>query len=168
MPQGFVTTARGEILNMDQLKTQANQPLIKKRERGTTVKKSVPPRKPINVRGYQPQAGEAQTPEVSDEILEAMESRKEKTPSRTIRASFPEDGEAKNLADVTGIRVNKPSAATKAKVKAALDNNQRPAEASTKALDEILGDLEETNPKVVKAAEEEAKTTVRRTRSNRE
>lgn len=170
MPQGFVTTARGEILNMDQLKTQATMPIAEKKQPGREIKrKAEPKRKPLNVRGYLPQVGEAKAPELSDEVRTAMESKKVKPTSSTIRASFADDGEAKSLADVTGIKVDKPSAATKQKVKAALENEKRPAEAASETLGDILSELEETNPKAVEAADEEEKVdTVRRTRSKKE
>lgn len=175
MPQGFVTTARGEVLNMDQLKTLATMPIAEKKQPGRTVeKKTYSKRQPLNVRGYVPQQGEAKIPELSDEVKSALSSKNKKISSKTIPASYSTTGTAESLADLTGIRVNKPSQATKEKVKQAMENEQRPAEVASEALDEILGDLQQNNPEAMKAASEEEKTAseeekiVRRTRSKKD
>lgn len=168
MPQGFVTTARGDILNMDQLKTQATMPIADKKQPGREVKKqTVSKRQPLNVRGYLPQQGEAKAPEISKEILAAMNKNKPVQSSKTIRASFTDTGEATSLADVTGIKVNKPSQATKEKVKAAMESEQRPSSVSEDALGDILSELKQSNPQATSADNEEEKST-RRSRSKKE
>lgn len=168
MPQGFVTTARGEILNMDELKTKSTMPIADKKQPGREVKKqTLPKRQPLNVRGYVPQQGEAKTPEVPEEIVAAMNKNKSAPSSKTIRSSFTDTGEAKSLADVTGVKVNKPSQATKEKVKAAMESEQRPSSVSEEALGDILSELGQSNPKASSAADEEEKST-RRSRSKKE
>ena len=56
MAQGWVTTARGESLNIDALKDAASMPLVKAKQTKTTVpKRDYRTRKPINIRGFQPE-----------------------------------------------------------------------------------------------------------------
>lgn len=169
MPQGMVTTARGEILNIDELKMKATLPIAKEKQPGNKVnKRNVSKRKPLNVRGFQPGAGEASVPALSEEVQATLDAQTKKK-SQTIRASYAADGEAKTLADITGIRVDKPSEATKAKVKAALESDQRPAEVATEALSEILSGLDDSNPNAVSEADaEEKKTTRRRTSTKKD
>lgn len=168
MPQGYVTTARGEVLDMDGLKMKATLPIAEAKQPGRTVnKKTVSKRKPLNVRGFIPARGEAEVPEMPEAIQAAVQGDMTEVKKTKVvhRAGVTAEGHS-TLAEITGIRADKPSEATKAKIKAAMDSGaERPAEAASEgALGEILSDLGDSNPNAVKAAESEQTKPTRRTR----
>ena len=154
MAQGYVTTARGESLNMDALKDAANLPLALSKQTKTEVpKRDYRARKPINVRGYQPGAGEHKVPEMPEAVATTV--AKLNPDEMPVKTSFTEDGEAKSLADVTGVKVKATKAAVeRAKVRAGTDT--APEEAASEVMQDILGDLEAANPNAQAAAEAEA------------
>ena len=153
---GHVTTARGDSLNIDDLIAKSKRPIGLKEDKSTIKKKTKPgSRKQLNVRGFRPAQGEAKPPE--SEIQEQPEQKKVPV------SAFNDGKDARSVADMTGIKVEK-KATTKKPDKPA-------AEAASDALGDILGTLEETAPNSVAAAEEvekeEKKTTRRRTRSTK-
>ena len=102
MAQGYVTTARGESLNMDALKDSANLPLALAKQTKTEVpKRDYRVRKPINVRGHQPAAGEHAVPEMPEAVANTV--ARLNPGEMPIKTSYTDDGEAKTLADVTGV-----------------------------------------------------------------
>jgi hypothetical protein len=160
---GSITTARGELLDLDGLKAQATLPLVKAKQTKTQVKRKVfSKRKPLNVRGFQPAQGEhilQQEPVkiVPDEIPQ--------------KSSFSNTGEAQTAADITGVKVKVTEGAiSRAKERAGIvdDDGAMQAEAvSEEALGEILGGLEAANPNAQSAADAEEKKTTRRSRAKK-
>lgn len=154
MAQGWVTTARGEALNMDALKDSANLPIAQAKQTKTVVpSRDYRSRKPINVRGFQPGAGEHQAQEMPEGVANTV--ARLNPDAKPVRAAFPEDGEAKSLADVTGVRVKQTATAIE-RAKARATNDIAPEAFATEALTDILGDLEAANPNAQAAAEAEA------------
>lgn len=145
MAQGQVTTARGEVLDMDALKDAANLPLVKAKQTKTTVPpRDYKKRQPINVRGFKPAQGE-HVPNL--EAAERIDP--EEQPQKSAVA---ESGEVETLADITGVKV-KPTKEATARAKARLETGVSTDEATTGALSEILSDLETGNPEAIEAAE---------------
>ncbi len=165
MPQGWVTTARGEALNIDALKDAANLPLVQKKQTKTEVpKRDYRTRKPINVRGFQPVAGEHQVQEMPEGVADTV--ARLNPDEKPVKTSFTESGEAKTLADVTGVKVTaSPEAIKRAKARASENTNVAPEEVATEALDGILGDLEAANPNAQAAADAEDEEKPKKTRS---
>jgi hypothetical protein len=165
MAQGWVTTARGEALNMDALKDSANLPIAKAKQTKTVVpSRDYRSRKPINVRGFQPGAGEHQAQEMPEGVANTV--ARLNPDEKPVRAAFPEDGEAKSLADVTGVKV-KPTATAVQRAKARANDDIAPEVVATEALTDILGDLEAANPNAQAAAEAEAAPKKTRSRSTK-
>lgn len=156
MPQGWVTTARGEALNIDELKDKANLPIAKAKQTKTEVpSRDYRNRKPINVRGFQPGAGGHKAQEMPEGVADTV--------AKLHPDEKPVDDDATTLADVTGIKV-KPSKAAVERAKARANDDTAPEEAAAEALTEILGDLENANPNA-QAAAEEAEAAPKKTRS---
>lgn len=163
MPQGWVTTARGEALNIDALKDSANMPLAKKKQTKTEVpKRDYRNRKPINVRGFQPGAGEHEVQEMPEGVADTV--ARLNPDEQPVKTSFTESGEAKSLADVTGVKVKAtPEKIQRAKARASGNSDVAPEAVANEALDGILGELEDANPNAQAAAE--AEETPKKTRS---
>ena len=168
MPQGWVTTARGESLNLDALKDAANMPLAKAKQTKTTIpKRDYRVRKPINIRGFQPGAGEHKAQDVPEGVANTVARlNPEEMP---VKTSFTESGEAESLADVTGVKVKAtPGAIQRAKVRASGEHaDVAPEDVASEALTDILGDLEKANPNAQAAADAEEGTPKKRTRSRK-
>lgn len=165
MPQGWVTTARGEALNLDALKDAANLPLAKAKQTKTEVpKRDYNTRKPINVRGFKPGAGEHQIQEMPDAVTKTVSKRS--PDEQPVKSAYAEDGEAKTLADVTGVKV-KPTESAIKRAKERANEDIAPEEVANEALGDILGDLEAANPKAVEAAEAEEAPKKTRSRSKK-
>ena len=168
MPQGWVTTARGESLNMDALKDAANMPLAKAKQTKTTVpKRDYRVRKPINIRGFQPGAGEHKIQDMPEGVADTV--ARMNPDEMPVKTSFTETGEAESLADVTGVRVKTtPEAVQRAKIRAVGEHaNAAPEAVASEALTDILGDLEKANPNAQAAADAEDATPKKRTRSRK-
>ena len=165
MAQGYVTTARGESLNMDALKDSANLPLALAKQTKTEVpKRDYRARKPINVRGFQPGAGDHKVPEMPEAVANTV--AKLNPDEMPVKAAYSETGEAQSLADVTGVRVKPTKAAVeRAKVRAGTDT--APEEVASEVLAEVLGDLEAANPNAQAAADAEATPKKTRSRSKK-
>lgn len=121
--KGTVITARGEVLNMDQLIADAYAPIRKVEH--STVKEQVVPNKvrPMNVRGYKPSLGEGMKvgePEVKTAV------------SKPVSKDEP-----KSLAEMTGLKIDKP--------KFAKDKPEDVVASSEEALNDILGELNTRN-----------------------
>jgi len=158
-----LTTARGELLDMDALKAQATLPLVKAKQTKTQVKKKTfSKRKPLNVRGFQPAQGE-HVP-----VQEPVKIISDKIPHKS---SFSDTGEALTQADITGVKVKVTKGAVeRARARAGImedGNAMEAAAASEEALGEILGDLEAANPNAQKVADVEEKKTTRRSRAKK-
>ena len=151
MPQGWVTTARGEALDLDALKNAANLPIAKAKQTKTTVKKKKFDRPPINMRGHMPAQG------VHKPELKAVEERidPETLPQKS---SVADDGVVTTEADITGVKV-KPTktAVERAKARAQGGNPAPVEEVANEALGDILGDLKEAvpNAEIAAAADEQ-------------
>lgn len=142
--KGWVTTARGEALNMDELIMKADRPIGFK-DAKSEVKPKVPLSKriPINVRGYTPAKGEATVPEMPEAVANVLEARQGKEPRRVVIRP----GKAETMADLTRIKISKPKF-----IKEAPENGAQAA--SEAVLDNILGDLGQDTPKAIKTSEE--------------
>jgi hypothetical protein len=150
---------------MDALKDAANLPLALAKQTKTEVpKRDYRARKPINVRGFQPGAGEHKVQEMPEGVADTVAKlNPDEMPTRT---SLTEDGEAKSLADVTGVKVKPTKAAVeRAKVRAGTDT--APEEAASEVMQDILGDLEKANPNAQAAADAEASPKKTRSRSKK-
>ena len=168
MPQGWVTTARGESLNMDELKDKANLPIAKAKQTKTTVPKhDYRVRKPINIRGFQPGIGEHKVQDMPDGVADTV--ARLNPDEMPVKTSFTESGKAESLADVTGVKV-KPTkeAIERAKARASGEHaDSAPVDVASEALTDILGDLEAANPNAQAAADAEEATPKKRTRSRK-
>lgn len=125
MAKGMVTTARGQVINMDALKEASSRPLSSPNKHDIKKAKAPKQTKALNVRGYMPAQGSAKPPELPEEIKETLAERK-KTDSPVTKT--------KTMADLTGVRVDKPK-----RIKSRPEN---PEQASNEVLSEILNDLE--------------------------
>jgi hypothetical protein len=150
---------------MDALKDAANLPLALAKQTKTEVpKRDYRARKPINVRGFQPGAGEHKVQEMPEGVADTV--ARLNPGEMPIKTSYTEDGEAKTLADVTGVKVKpSPEAIERAKVRAGTDT--APEEAASEVMQDILGDLEKANPNAQAAAEAEATPKKTRSRSKK-
>lgn len=110
MPQGFVTSARGEIVNMDDLKRKSSQALNPVVQPGSQVTPKKVRRKPLNMRGHVPAQGKAPVPQVPDKLArKADENTNTPNPlidNRPVKSGYTEDGEARTVADMTGVKVD--------------------------------------------------------------
>ena len=183
MPQGHVTSARGESLNMDELKMKAKLPLAlakQKAQGNTEVKKKVVPRKPLNVRGHMPAQGEhkmADMPEEVKETIQYIEDSAGEGTGRTVAhdtippvAATAEGGTAENLADVTGVKVKaSPEAIERQKARMGIEDEAPAEAASNEALSEIMDDLKGGTETAAEAeTEEEKPARTRRTRAKKD
>lgn len=141
MSKGWVTTARGEALNLDQLIMDAKKPLGQK-EQNSEIKKRVIPqgRRQLNVRGYKP-AGGVEIPEIPEEMKAQIEQRTQKKDTPPRKVAYQEGGVAKTHADLTGIKLKvTEGAVARRKARIAKERNELP-ETQDDALDEIMEDL---------------------------
>jgi hypothetical protein len=150
---------------MDALKDSANLPLALAKQTKTEVpKRDYRARKPINVRGFQPGVGEHKVQEMPEGVADTV--ARLNPGEMPIKTSYTDDGEAKTLADVTGVKVKpSPEAIERAKVRAGTDT--APEEAASEVMQDILGDLEAANPNAQAAAEAEASPKKTRSRSKK-
>ena len=140
--KGWVTSARGQEINMDDLKMQAERPIGFK-EAKSEVKPKAPlsKRTPVNIRGFVPAPGEAKVPEMPPEISGMLEIRKDrKIPVRPSKVQ--------SMADITRIKVSDAKF-----IKGKSENGARAA--SEDVLSNIMGDLNQDAPILVKAAEDD-------------
>ena len=153
MSKGWVTTARGEALNLDQLITESKRPPGAKDE-NTEIKKRVIPqaRRQLNVRGYKPSGG-VTVPEMPEEMKAQMEERKQKQPAAPRKVAYREGGVAESYADLTGVKLKVTKEAVERRdARKAKERNEFP-EVKDEALDEIMEDLApEPEPAPVKAS----------------
>lgn len=152
--QGMVTTARGEILNLDNLIEQSKRPIGVKDRASEKEKRVVPKKRNLNIRAFAPSHGEANVPEVPEEVQEELRKKAEAQAARTgkpIPSAFRrhEDGQAQSMADLTGIRVDEPRYLKKDDLE-----GKSTDEVKNEVLGEILTGLEEGNPNAEKAAKE--------------
>lgn len=174
MPRGWVTTARGEALDLDALKNAANLPIAKAKQTKTEVTKRVLPRKPVNIRGNMPAQGEHK-PKLAE-----VETKKKRIDPEELpqKSAVSETGKVEKLADITGIKVKPTDGAIERAKQRAAKGDVPPEEAANEALGEILGDLKAAAPNVVDADNDEVgadvaadtdnKTAKRRTRKTSE
>jgi len=165
MAQGYVTTARGEALNMDALKDAANLPLALAKQTKTEVpKRDYRARKPINIRGFQPVGGEHQVAAMPEGVADTV--ARLNPDEMPVKSAYAESGEATSQADVTGIKV-KASKAAIARAKARENTDIAPEEAASEVLSEVLSELEASNPNAQTAADAEAAPKKTRSRSKK-
>jgi len=151
MSAGQVTTARGDILNLDLLIEQSKRPIGYKEPKSEVAPRpSMKKRVPINVRGFSPSTDGMKVPEMPAEIRANLPATaKPATPSAFRRA---DDKTAQSLADLTGVRVDKPK---HVRVAAEGEPGMAPADyAQSVALSDIMGGLQAVQPQAVKAAED--------------
>ncbi len=146
--KGWVTTARGEALDIDDLIAKSKRPVGTKEAKAEIKKRKIPGSKtPINIRGFQPAQGKAHTP-----VLETTEVKKE-IPVAPL-SSYNDGKKANSTADLTGIKVRKRATTKKPKGSA--------ADASNALLDDITSSLKAGSPNAVTVAEEEDKKQIKR------
>ena len=144
--KGWVTTARGDGLNIDDLNAKSKRPIGVKEEKSTVKKQKVPGKTPINIRGFQPAQGEAKPHEAVK--VAAVEE------APVAKSAFNDGKDASSQADLTGIKVKKRVSTRKPTGTA--------EEAASDALGDIITGLEDGNPNAVAAAEQEEKPTRRK------
>ncbi len=98
MANGMVTTARGAILNMDELISKGAQPIgapakSTRTNAGYTPNTNTTP----SVRGFVPTGGTTVPP--------VMDTQPVTVGDTVIKTSFTEDGTATTLNDITGVKV---------------------------------------------------------------
>lgn len=139
---GYVTTARGEILNMDQLiREQTKRPLTKAERDSlkSEIKPTKRPRTPINVRGHMPLSGAEKAPQVQPAAAKAV-------PEHPTMSSSGSSETDKTLADFTSIKVDKPM-----RLK---EKPESAGQASQEILSDIMKELEANAPHSREAAEQ--------------
>lgn len=139
---GHVTTARGEVLDIEDLKRRANKRPLTAAEKAA-MKDEIPvrkrPRVPINVRGNMPRAGEEQAPEFKPTPNEPL-------PMDTRNSPGKSNPEGKTMAELTGMTL-KDAKTLKGPVEDLEDHGQN-------ALGDIMQELETNAPHSRKAADE--------------
>lgn len=140
---GHVTTARGDSLDMEDLKRKANKRPLTTAEKAA-MKDEIPvkkkPRVPINVRGNMPRSG----------VEKAPEFKKKPTPNEpllmdTSKSPGKANPEGLSMSDLTGIKVDKPK-----KLEGPVEDIQEHADG---ALGDIMQELETNAPHARDAAE---------------
>ncbi len=141
MARGYVTTARGEQLNLDQLIIDSKRPPGLKEQATEVKKRKIPKRKPLNVRGFKPAAGEAKAQEMPEEMRQVVR-KTQKKPEKPRKVAFKEGGTAETYADLVGVRV-KPTEGAVERRKAQLAKAQDEAvETQDDELKDVLAELE--------------------------
>lgn len=148
MGKGWVTTARGESLNLDQLITDAKRPIDAKDEHTEIKKRVIPKRKPLNVRGFRPGAGEASAPDVPEEMRVRI-AKKTRKPTPPRKVAYREGGVAENYADLTGVKLKPTEGAVQRRKAMLAKANDEPVVESKDELGEIMDELD-TSEKPVK------------------
>lgn len=137
MAKGWVTTARGESLNIDYLITESERPPGLK-DQNTEVKKRVIPgkRKRLNVRGTAVNTDSIKAPKIPEEIQARVEKRNTRKAPPPPKVAYREGGVAESYSDLTGIKMKR--------TKAALERyNQRKALEEGKRQEDIVDPLDE-------------------------
>lgn len=150
MAQGHVMTARGEVLNLDELIAKANAKMVKM-PASEVKKKKISKRKPLNVRGYAPVSGEAKVPQMPENVKQEIENRERHRVAavraqqhREMASSFNDAGTAESMADITGLKMEVTQAAV-LREKTRRESGIVAPEASSEALNEILSELASDN-----------------------
>jgi len=149
MAQGHIMTARGDVLNLDELKARANAKLVKM-PASEVKKKRISKRKPLNVRGYAPVSGEARVPQMPENVRQEIENREAqrvaavRTKQHREMASSYRDGNAESMADITGLKMEVTKEAI-LREKTRREVGIVAPEASSEALNEILQELASDN-----------------------
>ncbi len=144
--KGWVSTARGDSLNLDDLIAKSKRPIGTQEEKSTIKKQKVPgTRRPINVRGFRPAHGEAK-PKLAETVTEEKK--------RVPKAASTGGKKATSQADFTSIKVKKRASTKKP--------TGTVAAATSDALGDIMSGLESGSPNAVSAAEQEDKKPTRR------
>ena len=131
MATGFVTTARGDNLNLDELIARAKRPIGLKDAASTRATPNYTPSQTNTprIRGFVPAAGSPRDgdPHFDETFVPSVPK------DDPIVSSFATDGVAGSMADLTGVRVSKTSRVAKIKApeNAAVEEDT----------DESLGDL---------------------------
>jgi hypothetical protein len=108
---GHVITGSGELLNMDELIAKASRPIKGKHDQKDKIIKREPPRVPLNVRGFRPDGAgmvrvisgkDAPQPTAQAEPV-APKAKEELAPPSSYAG-----GEARSLADLTGVKLDEP------------------------------------------------------------
>ncbi len=127
--QGWVTTARGKELNLDELIAKAKKPINAGDLKNTVPQAPAPARTAVNVRGFTPSAGTA-----PKTVAVAAAPEAPKVESKAPPSAYT-GGEATSVADMTGIKVNQ--------VKYLKDKKPKdPQAVAHAALGEVLGELQ--------------------------
>ncbi len=140
---GHVTTARGEVLDIEKLKRDANKRPLTPAEKAAMkdeIKPRKKPRVPINVRGNMPRRGEEAAP-----VFKKKPNLNEPLPMDTSKSPNKENPEGKTVADLTGIKVEKAK-----KLNGPVEDIQQHTEG---ALGDIIQDLETNAPHSREAAD---------------
>jgi hypothetical protein len=161
MPKGIYTSARGEVVNMDELQQKAKLPINPKPQAKSTIKKrDHNERKPLNVRGFRPAAGAAKLQSMPEDVTNAVENKRIDPIDVPQVSSYSPTGEVKSMEDITGMKVQaSPESIQRAKDR--INNDIDTDSAVEETLGSILSDLEQSNPNAASVATEEEKKTPR-------
>lgn len=130
--KGLVVTARGEVMNLDQLIMKASRPLKAEDKTATTTPRELPQKKaPLNIRGFVPPT-DGKAPELTEEVKRAMEDKAPVSPFD------PPPGLTQ--ADLTGVRVER-AVYLKQKAQEITPGTDMRNYAETVALNEIVGQM---------------------------
>ena len=143
MAKGWVTTARGESLNLDQLITDSKRKLDAKDENTEVKKRVIKKRKPLNVRGFKPGAGEAPAPEMPEQMREKVAKRSRKSPPPR-KVAFRDGGVAESYADLTGVKLVPTEGAVQRRKEMIAKSEDKVLEEENKELEEIMDELDDT------------------------
>ena len=155
--KGFVTTARGQLLNMDELIAQSKRPLNFKDKKSEIKKRDIPNQAAEHAFGFKPETGSAKV--ISFENAEKVNTEQKVN-------------EGETLAELTGITIDK-TKHIKVKDGATVKKGDGVNYANNEALNDILSDLEQSSPKAQEAAvkddniEEDAEKQAPKTRTRR-
>lgn len=137
---GWVTTARGEALNFDDLIAKSKRPIGTREEKTEIKKRKIPGSKtPLNIRGFQPAQGEATPP-----VVEVKVDQPKEIPAVPLSA-YNDGKKAESVSDITGIKVRKRAATKKPK--------ETVSESSNSVLNDITNSLESNASNAAKAAD---------------
>ena len=143
MANGIVSTARGRALNIDELIMGATRK-VGPEAKATRVTSHYKPNaaNTPKVRGFMPTAGKALPPKIDVDTDQEYSEGVTVTKNDKVASSYNEDKEAKNLSDMTGIKLKVDPNSTRAQIRKAAAESKASGEGDEE-LGELLDQLEE-------------------------
>lgn len=171
MAKGWVTTARGDNLNIDQLIIESKRPPGLKDAASQIKKRKITgQRKQLNVRGTAVSTVGVTVPDMPDEIRKKVERRtSRKTMLPPPKVAYREGGVAETYGDITGIKLKRTKAAEERHLKrlatergeatmAAEEPEESPADEIMQELDGYDEDVEAPKPKTTRRTRKKTTT----------